>query len=111
MCVAKRGVGHEQRLLVADPAREASGPIARNLLPRARAAARPGSKRGGSGSGVMAWPGGLATPGKPLTVISAAYVRSRIARFCRTGNRNSSGVSSMNRVVQLPARKSGSRAG
>ena len=54
----------------------------------------------------MASPGGRATPGKPFTVISAAYVKSRIARFWRTGNRNSSGFSSMNRVVQLPARKS-----
>ena len=84
----------------------ASAPISRNFC-REPGGGAPGSARGARGSGATASPGGRATPGKPLTVISAAYVNSRIARFWRTGNRNSSGFSSMNRVVQLPARKSG----
>ena len=44
----------------------------------------------------------------PLTITSPMYCSSLVARSRRGVNSNSSGVSSMNRVVQLPARNVGS---
>ena len=71
--VAEGGVGHEQRLLARAPSakrRRAPSPATAGA---SRAAARTSeSNRGGSGSAAAACPAGRATPGKPLTVISAA---------------------------------------
>ena len=55
-----------------------------------------------------AWRGASLTLAWPLTITSPMYCSSLVARSRRGVNSNSSGVSSMNRVVQLPARKVGS---
>ena len=111
MGVAERRVGEQQRLLLADPAARtpparASGTICREPSGGARGAVE---ARAARARPARRTPAGRATPGKPLTVTSAANVRSFVARSWRTGNRNSSGVSSMNRVVQLAGEELGVR--
>jgi len=58
-----------------------------------------GPMAGTCGAWVSGATGRPATSGLPLTVTSAMNLRSRVARSRRLPNWNSSGVSSMNRVV------------
>ena len=71
--VAEGRVGQEERLLLADPAGERVGPHLLEPLSRARRRGDDGSNRGGAGS-ARPWHSRPArvTPGKPLTVTSAA---------------------------------------
>ncbi len=112
MGVAKRRVGQQQRLLLEDPLRE----LLRRQAPCSRCRRAVGGvgccgSNAGTGAGSRRMARGRSfTSGLPLT-IDLAQVRAAacVARSRRAANWNSSGVSSMNRVVHSPARNVGLR--
>ena len=73
MGVAERGVGHEQRPAAREPSARRPRRPSPETAGETRVAAPPAGRIAvASGSAAAPCPVGRATPGKPLTVISAA---------------------------------------
>jgi hypothetical protein len=83
-----------------------SGPSSSSfcLAPGGGAGSVPGGSRGGASCAGCARP---RVSGLPLTIVAPMRSRMRVARSRLRGQRNSSGVSSMKRVVYSPCTKRG----
>ena len=90
----------------ASTARTRSGPSSGELLLRAGRGRRQ-RQRGSSARAHCAGRGRPRTCALPLTMVAPMKVRMRVARSRLRGQRNSSGVSSMKRVVYSPRAKRG----